>query len=196
MARRRDHAAEYARRNKRARALGFPGEVARRKVPRHPGSAKDFGRLPERARSSRSSALSVVHRARADRISVEEAAAAAGVSMFVVEYWAGEALEPTRHGRTLPRADDPLLRLRPLILEGASETELVAVRGSNKAVEAAWIFDIQWRFVTGQANESELEQIHGFRVAGRTVESDPVRLARLAAAGAIDPGDAYRALLG
>jgi hypothetical protein len=196
MARRRDYAAEYERRNLRARMLGFRGEAARRMAPRHLRSAKDFRLLPEAARESRSRVLSVVHRSRGDRTSVEEQAAAAGIEMWEVRYWAAEALERTRRGRTLPTVGDRLLRLRPLVVEGADELEFVLVRGSRAADEADRIFGVQWRFITGQADETELDSIGGARVGGRTAESDPGRLEFLALAGAIDTLEAYRELLG
>jgi hypothetical protein len=139
--------------------------------------------------------MRVIGFARMTGLPVEEAARELGVPTAIVRYWAGDALRPTREGRTSVRPGDRLPRLRPLILEGASELEFVVVRGSRKADDAVWVFDIQWRYVTGQADKSELEQIRGIRIAGRTVESDPDALARLAAAGAIDPDDVYSALL-
>ena len=38
------------------------------------------------------------------------------------------------------------------------------------------VFDIQWRYVNGQADESELDTIEGVRIGGRTVESDLMEL--------------------
>jgi hypothetical protein len=192
----RDYAAEYRRRKQRARELGFPSDSARRLGPRRLGHVSDFARLPESARASRSQALSVVHRARAQRTTVEEAANELGVSVRSVRYWAGEALEPTRRGRTLPRAGDRLLRLRPLILEGENELVFVAVRGSGAADRADAVFDLQWRFITGQADEAELDQIRGARIAGRVVESEPDRLEHLARAGTLDSDEIYRELVG
>ena len=49
--------------------------------------------------------------------------------MWDVRYWAAEALEPTRRGRTLPREGDRMLRLRPLIVVDANELVFVTVRG-------------------------------------------------------------------
>jgi hypothetical protein len=193
--RRRDYQAEYERRNERARALGFANEVERRKAPRHPGSTADFGRLPEPARVSRRDALRVVRFARMAELPVEAAADELGVPVAVVRYWAPGALRPTRQGRTPVRAGDRLPRLRPLVFEGESETEFVIVRGSRKADDAVWVFDIQWRYGNNQADESELEQIRGLRFAGRTVESDPAQLSRVAAGGGFDPDDVYSALL-
>lgn len=137
----------------------------------------------------------MVQRARLDRTTVEAAAAQAGVPMGDVRYWAGAALEPTRQGRTLPREGDRLLRLRPLLVEGESELVFVPVRGSRVADRADAVFDVQWRYVTGQADEAELDQIRGLRIAGRTVESSPDRLDYLARAGGLDADEVYRELV-
>ena len=116
--------------------------------------------------------------------------------MWEVRYWAAEALEPTRRGRTLPREGDRMLRLRPLIVVDANELVFVTVRGSRAADRADQVFDIQWRYVNGQADESELDTIEGVRIGGRTVESDPDRLLYLARANALDALEAYRETLG
>jgi hypothetical protein len=49
--------------------------------------------------------------------------------------------------------------------------------------------------VQGDATEVELDEIRGLKVGGRTVETDPERLAILAAAGAIEPDTVYAALV-
>jgi hypothetical protein len=196
VAARRDYRAEYRRRQRRARQLGFESESQRRKAPRRLRTVGDFARLPEAARQSRTDALSVLGRARRERITVEAAARAAGVSPEVVRYWAPEALEPARKGWTLPRSGDRLLRLRPVLLEGESETTFVAVRGSRAADRAHAAYDVQWRYANGSADEDELRKLKGTRIGGQEVESDPGRIRYLAAAGALDPDPAYRSLVG
>lgn len=195
MARRRDYAAEYKRRQRRARRLGFESEWQRRKAPRLPRSLADYRLLPGPARKSRSDALSVVSRARHERITIEAAAVAAGIGPDVVAYWAADALEPARRGWTLPRSADRLLRLRPLLLEGESEVTFVAVRGSRAADRADAVFDVQWRYANGHTDQEELRQIEGVRIAGYRVESDPERLRYVSAGGGMDTDDAYRALV-
>jgi hypothetical protein len=148
------------------------------------------------ARQSRTDALSVLGRARHERTTIEAAAAAAGISPDIVAYWAPEALEPARQGWTLPRPGDRLLRLRPMLLAGEDEVTFVAVRGSRAADRADLVFDVQWRYANNQADESDLQQIAGIRIAGQQVEADPERLRYLAAAGALDTDEAYRALVG
>jgi hypothetical protein len=193
---RRDHAAEYHRRQRRARELGFDSEWQRRNAPRLPRSLADFRLLPEGARQSRSDALSALSRARRERKPIEEAAVAEGISPETIRYWASEALNPARQGCTLPLPDDPLLRVRPLLLEGDDEVAFVAVRGSRAADRAHAVFDVQWRYANGQADESDLQEIEGVQIDGEEVETDPERLRYVAAAGGLDTDDVYRALVG
>jgi hypothetical protein len=195
VAARRNYQAEYRRRQRRARQLGFDSEWQRRKAPRLPRSLADYRLLPEKARRSRTDALSVLNRARHQRMTIEAAAAAAGISPETVRYWAPEALEPARQGWTLPRPGDRLLRLRPVLLAGDDEVTFVPVRGSRAADRAHALYDVQWRYATGEADQSELHQIEGVRIAGREVEADPERVRYIAAAGGLDTDDAYRELV-
>jgi hypothetical protein len=180
----------------RARRLGFPSDAARRRAPRTLRKLADFRLLPEAARESRSRALSVVHQSRVFELWVEEAAAISGVRMWEVRYWAGEALQPSRRGHTLPREADRILRLRPLVVEGQDELVFVPIRGSRAADRADHVFDVQWRFVTGKADESELDTIRGIRIGGKTVKSDPDRLTYLGRLNALDTVEAYRETIG
>jgi hypothetical protein len=112
-----------------------------------------------------------------------------------VHWWTPEALTPTSGGRTFARPGDRILRLRPLIVEGDSEVSFVAVRGSRAALRAEDAFDVQWRFITGEASEDELARLAGTRVGGRALELDPDRLEAIAAAGGVDVPEVYRGLL-
>jgi hypothetical protein len=82
-----------------------------------------------------------------------------------------------------------------MLRAGEDETTFVAVRGSRAADRAHAVYDVQWRYANGQADESELRRLEGVRIAGQQVEADPERLRYLAAAGALDPDDAYQALV-
>jgi hypothetical protein len=196
MAGARDYKDEYRRRNERAQLLGFPSESARRKAPRRLRSLADVGRMPEGARASRSRVLGLVQRARAEVTTVEVQAELAGVWMWEVRYWAREALQPARLGETHPRAGDRILRLRPLVVDGEEEVTFVPVRGSRAAERADAVFDVQWRVANDLADESELDQIRGVRIAGQAVESDAERLHYLARAKALDTDEVYWGLLG
>jgi hypothetical protein len=196
MARRRNHKEEYRLAKERARRVGFASVWERRKAPRNPRRLEEYTQLGEGARWSRSSALAVVHSARMSGTTVEEEAAAAGVPVWAVKYWAAGALAPTRGGRTFPRAGDRLLRLRPLVVEGEDEVVFVGVRGSRASERADRVWDLQWRVANDLADESELEQIRGVRIAGWAVETDPGRLHYLARAQALDTDVVYRGLVG
>ena len=196
MARQRDYAAEYRRRQERAQERGFASYWQQRRAPRHLSGAKSLSLLPEKARQSRTDALRVVKLARSERTTIEDAASTLRVPLPTVCYWAGDALKPTRQGQTLPTRGDRLARLRPLIVEGESELSFVTVRGSKAADHADVVFDIQWRFLAGHASEAELEQIRGVRIGGRIVESDPDRLTLLARAGTVSVDEAYRDTVG
>ena len=196
MRRPRDYSAEYQRRQRLARARGFSGYTQQRRFSPRLRRARDLGRLPEGARAARSDSLHVIAIARDRGISIEEAARAEHVPVSVVRWWGGDALAPKRGGRTLPRRGDRLLRLYPIFLDGGDGVEFVEIRGSNAARRAQQIFDVQYRFIEGNANEDELRALAGQKVAGRLVESDPDRLAAIADRGGADVIEAYRELLG
>ena len=196
MAGSRDYKAEYRRRQQRARARGFTGYAQQRRYSPKVRSKRDFARLPEGARSARTDALHVLRVARDRGISIEEAARIEHVPAQVVRWWAGDAVGPTRRGASRPRHGDRLLRLRPLFIEGSDRVEFVEIRGSNAARRADRILDVQARFMEGRASEAELDTIHGQRVAGYVVESDPGRLAAIAEAGNADIVEAYREVVG
>jgi hypothetical protein len=194
--RKRDYAAEYRRRQELARERGFESYWQERRSPRRLLRSGDFSLLPYPVRDSRSKAERVIKLARAERITVEEAADRLHVPMQHVRYWMPEALRPTRRGKTLPTRGDRIARLRPVIFEGEDGSSFVTVRGSRATERADLVFDIQWRFIAGHAEEAELELIRGVRIAGRTVESDPDRLEYLGRARAIDVDEAYRDVVG
>jgi hypothetical protein len=196
MTRLRDYKAEYRRRQQLARARGFSGYAQQRRFSPRLRTAGDFGRLPEGARRARSDALHVVSVARDRGISIEEAARAERVPAYVVRWWAGDALASKRRGLTFPRKGDRLLRLYPIFLDGGDGVEFVEIRGSHAARRAQRIFDVQYRFIEGDASEDELRSIAGQRVAGRLVESDPDRLTAIGEADGVDIVEAYREVLG
>ena len=88
------------------------------------------------------------------------------------------------------------MRLYPIFLDGGDGVEFVEIRGSNAARRAQQIFDVQYRFIEGNASEDELRGIAGQKVAGRLVESDPERLTAIGEADGMDIVEAYREVLG
>jgi hypothetical protein len=195
VARQRDYKAEYRRRQELARKRGFPGYWQQRNAPRKLSGERDLRRLPEAAREGRRDALSVIHLARKTGAPVEAAARLQGVPMERVRWFAGDALAPTRRGRTMPTKADRLVRLRPVFLEGADRAEFVAVRGSGAAERVSAIFGVQWRYLHGDATEAEVRALAGKRAGGRPVEADPDRLDVIGALGEANPDEVYRELL-
>jgi hypothetical protein len=96
----------------------------------------------------------------------------------------------------VPTRGDRLLRLRPIILEDAPGVDFIESRGSAATQRVEEAFDLQWAFITGRIDVSELSRLRGVRAAGRSVEADPERLREIAAAGGVDVPEAYRAVLG
>jgi len=191
----RDYRREYEERNRRAHERGFASYWKQRLAPRLPRRPADFGRLPEEARESRSAALGVVSRARDTGSSLEEAARELRVPMSVVRWWAPDAVGPTRHGRTFPTPADRLLRLRPVVVRGKGLVFL-PVRGSRQADLARAVWDVQWRFMHGEASVDELARVRDVRIAGEVVETDPDELERLGDSRRFDPDDPYREIIG
>lgn len=194
MAGRRDYKAEYRRRQQLARERGFTGYWQARNAKR-PRTTEGLARLPEAAREARKAAFRVVQIARQEKIPVEVAASRMGVPMAVVRYWAPEALAPATAGRTAVTKGDRLLRLRPVILEGSEGVEFIAIRGSRAADRAAAVFDVQWRYINGDASEAEVRRLAGLKVSGRPVESDPDRLEFIGVRGGFDADAVYRELV-
>lgn len=193
MARRRDYQVEYRRRQELARQRGFSSYWQARHAKR-PKSLEDLKELPLSARESRSEALRVVQVARQERIPADVAAARLGVPIGVVRFWVAEALEPTA-GRSAVKSADRLLRLRPMIREGGDDVEFVATRGSRVAQRATAVFDVQWRYIHGDASLEEVRGLAGSKVAGVPVESDPARLELIGLRGGFDTDAVYRELV-
>jgi hypothetical protein len=189
----RDAHREYLARERLARERGFRSYWEQRRAPRVLRRVADFGRLPETALERRVDAAAVIAHARRERISVEQSARELKVQMSVVRWWFPQALGRTHAGRTLPFAADRALRLRPLI---AVERGLafVVVRGSRAADSAADAFDVQWRFLKGEAEVAELDALRGLRIGGYAVETDAGALERQGAIG-VDVIEAYRELV-
>jgi hypothetical protein len=195
MARRRNYHAEYQRRQELARKRGFRSYWQARITPRKPTGTDDFKRLPEAARLERSEALGVVTLARRERIPVEVAAARLRVPMSTVRWWAPGALGVTRAGRTMATKSDRLVRLRPIILAGADSAGFVAVRTSAAARKLDAWWDVQCRYINGDATDEEVRQLAGSKVHGRLIESDPRALDRVGHLRGFDLDTIYRELV-
>ncbi len=124
----------------------------------------------------------------------EQAAGLTGVPM-VVRWYAADALQPTRGGRTLPTKSDRLQRLRPVYVEGETAPQFVTARGSRDAGRLDDAFDVQWRYLHGEACDAEVRALSGQRAGSGRVEADPRRLDAIGALGEPNPDEVYRELV-
>ena len=194
MPRRRNHAAERARRNALAKERGFANYWAQRKAARYPGTGHDLGLLPEGAREARTDALRVIDLADREDITIEEAGQRLGVRRSVVGWFAGDALGRTRKGVTHPTETDELLRVRPMLVDG--DVAFVETLDRRKAREAQHIFDVQWRYLHGTATKAELDRLPK-TFGGHRVVTDPAQLMELGRRRVpSDVPEAYREVLG
>jgi hypothetical protein len=182
----------YARQMQLAAERGFPSVRAMRSADRIPGRLDDFLRLPEPVRLSRADADAALRVARRERIPVEVAARREHTSLATVRWWFGDALGPTRRGRTRPLRADRYLRVRTFI--SGDERVFVAVRGSRAAAAAAEANALQWQFVHGRADPRQLERLRGLRIGGRLVQADAGELMEVARRDEFDPDELYREL--
>lgn len=194
MSRPRDHRRDYQRRVALARARGFASLREQRAAPRQVRTLAELLALPAPARQARTAALRVVRTARTDRISIE-AAAADGVPVSAVRWWAGPALRPTSGGLTQPTRGDRLLRVQPLVVRRRPGTSFVAVRGSGAARRAAHASPCSGATSTARP-APRLRALTGLRIGGQDVEADPDALDEIARQGEFDPGESYRELFG
>jgi hypothetical protein len=194
MARKRDYKAEYRRRQELARMRGAGGYWQQRTSPRRP-TGEQLKQVPEKVRDARRAALSVIHLARDTGLTVEQAARLSGVPMEVVRWYAGDALRPTRGGQTLPTKTDRLQRLRPIYVEGETSVQFVVARGSSQADRLSHAFDVQWRYLHGEATEADVRALSGQRAGPHRVEADPRHLDVIAALGEPNPDEVYRELV-
>jgi hypothetical protein len=192
--RKRDYKAEYQRRQELARMRGEKGYWQQRTSPRSP-TGDQLGRAPESVRDARRGALSVIHVARQSGLTVEQAARLSGVPIEVVRWYAAGALRPTRGGQTLPTKSDRLQRLRPVYVEGETSVQFVTARGSRDADRLSDAFDVQWRYLHGDATQDEVRALSGQRAGAYRVEAEPRRLDVIAALGEPNPDEVYRELV-
>jgi hypothetical protein len=191
--RKRDYKEEYRRRQELARKRGGTYWQLRN-TPRTP-TGKQLTDLGVNVREARRDALSVIHLARDMDIPAEQAAQLLGVPMEVVRWWAAGALRPTRGGRTFPTKTDRLQRLRPIYVEGETRPQFVVARGSSEADRLDRAFDVQWRYMHGNATDPEVRGLSGQRAGAHRVEADPRRLDVIAALGEPNPDQVYRDLV-
>ena len=74
------------------------------------------------------------------------------------------------------------------------ERVFVAVHGSEAGKRAEDANALQWQYVHGRADASQLERLRGMRIGSRLVQADPDELFEVARRGEFDPDELYREL--
>lgn len=179
MARRRDYAAEYRRRQERARAEGYRSYWAKRTDLRQVRGPRDLRELSVAEQEARARALETVSRMRSHDLSLTEAARQAATTPATVRRWAGASLV-SEGRRVRVRPGDRLYRRMRVV--GWDGPVVVDVRGSRVASLVGRHWDaLGWYLSTGDA--SRLEDLRGARVGGIEVLTDLQRIKELARAG-------------
>jgi hypothetical protein len=189
----RDYKAAYARRQERARTLGFrsysqlraAGGTAIARV----NSLTAWKALPSVAQQSRDSALRVVSEMRATGLKLTLAANKHGVTPDEVRFWAGPALTSTTNQATARPAD----RLyRPMRLLTPDGTIAVDVRGSRVAATIGGYWNAVHHYLaTGDTRP--LQRYEGKRVGGVPLVTDPDVIEHVAHIGELSFESIYAA---
>ncbi len=170
----RDHKAAYARRQERARGLGFTGYRQLRTaggnaVARLTGRTA-WSALPADAQRSRDTALRVLAEMRATGAPLSAASARHDTTPDAVRFWAGPVLSSRRGDTATARSADRLYRpMRALTDHG---TVAVDLRGSK----AAGTLGAYWNAVhhyLSTGDTGPLEAFRDVRVGGVTLTTDP-----------------------
>jgi len=170
----RDHQAEYARRQERARALGFTSYRQLRTaggnaVARLTGRAA-WVALPADAQRSRDSALRVLAEMRSTGAPLGAASARHRTTPDAVRFWAGPALRSTRSDTATARSADRLYRpMRALTDQG---TVAVDIRGSKAAGQLGGYWNAVHHYLA-TGDTGPLERFRDVRVGGVTLTTDP-----------------------
>ena len=189
----RDHKAAYARRQERARNLGFrsygqlraAGGTAIGRV----NSLAGWKALPPEAQQSRDTALRVVSEMRANGLKLSLAANKHGATPDSVQFWAGPALTNRTNQATATAAD----RLyRPMRLLTADGTIAVDVRGSRVAATIGGYWNAVHHYLaTGDTRP--LQRYEGKRVGGVLLVTDPGVIEHVAHIGELSFESIYAA---
>ncbi len=189
----RDHRAAYARRQERARALGF-GNYRQLRAAGGTAIARltnlnAWKRLPAEAQQSRDTALRVLSEMRATGQPLSSAAAKHTVTPEVVQFWAGQALTSRSPRATATPADRLYRPMRLLTLDG---TVAVEVRGSRVAATIGGYWNAVHHYLaTGDTRP--LQRYEGKRVGGVLLVTDPAVIEHLAHIGELSFESIYAA---
>ena len=174
MSRPRDHQAEYARRQERARALGFTSyrqlRTAGGNAVARLTSRSAWAALPANAQRSRDSALRVLAEMRATGAPLSAASGRHDATPDTVRFWVGPALSSQRSDTATARAADRLYRpMRALTDQG---TVAVDIRGSKTAGQLGAYWNAVHHYLT-TGDTGPLERFRDVRVGGVTLTADP-----------------------
>jgi len=170
----RDHKAAYARRQERARALGFTGYRQLRSaggnaVARLTGRTA-WSALPTDAQRSRDTALRVIAEMRATGGPLAAASSRHDTTPDAVRFWAGPALSSRRGDTATARPADRLYRpMRALTDHG---TVAVDIRGSKAPGTLGAYWNAVHHYLT-TGDTGLLDAFRDVRVGGVTLTSDP-----------------------
>ena len=169
----RDHKADHARRQERARAAGFAG-YRQLRAAGGASVAKLSGRsawqaLPADAQRSRDLALRVVADMRATGAPLAAAAARQRAAPTAVRFWAGDALSNRKDTAVARRADRLYRPMRALTDGGIIAID---IRGSRAAAVVGGYWNAVHHFLA-TGNAARLQKYRDARVGGVTLTIDP-----------------------
>ena len=189
----RDHRAAYARRQERARALGFRSynqlRIAGGTAISRLNNLTAWKQLPSEAQQSRDTALRVLSEMRATGLPLAAAAAKHSATPDVVQFWAGPALTSRSPRATATPAD----RLyRPMRLLTPDGTVAVDVRGSRVAATIGGYWNAVHHYLA-TGDTQALQRYKGKRVAGVLLVTDPDVIEHVAHIGELSFESIYAA---
>ena len=190
----RDHKAAYARRQGRARALGFSGyrqlRAAGGAAVARVNNLTSWKALPAEAQLSRDAALRVVSEMRATGLPIAVVAAKNGdASPDSVRFWAAQALTGRTDGATATAAD----RLfRPMRLLTGDGTIAVEIRGSRAAATIGGYWNAVHHYLA-TGDTGPLQRYQGKRVGGVVLVTDPNVIEHVAHIGELSFESIYAA---
>lgn len=191
----RDHKAAYARRQARARTLGFSGYPQLRAFggtrAAQLTTRAGWAALPGDAQRSRDTALRVLADMRVTGATLTTAAARhPDANAEDVRFWVGDALLGRSDRGKARRADRLYRPMRALTTEG---TVTVDLRGSRAAATlGAYWNAVNHYLATGDARP--LDPFAGVRVGGVTLTTDPDAIEHIASIGELSFESIYAAV--
>jgi hypothetical protein len=115
------------------------------------GTTRTAGQYSERFVDRSSRVLDAISKMRDNKLSLNKASKEAGISPSTVKRWAGSALQKRSNGKWVAKKSDSLLRILTIPAPGGKRE--IAVRGSRKASQLAYYWNVVDRYLsTGDAS--------------------------------------------